>query len=98
MTLIIMFGYFDRCSYTERVRRIGDEQMEIREKAQAQIHDLYNDLMQREQTPALIDITDVLLQVYKKLDTVKNPEVWVNRLVKRLTDCYTLLILIGQIT
>lgn len=55
--------------------------MEIREKAQAQIHDLYNDLMEREQTPALIDITDVLLQVYKKLDTVKNPEVWVNRLV-----------------
>lgn len=62
--------------------------MEIREKAQAQIHKLYNDLMQHEQTPALIDITDVLLQVYKKLDTVKNPEVWVNRLVNYIPELF----------
>lgn len=55
--------------------------MDTRQNAQTLVHDLYNELIQREQTPELTDITDVLLQVYKKLDTVKDPEVWVNRLV-----------------
>lgn len=39
------------------------------------IHELYNSLMDRPQKPSgLLDITDVLLQVYKKLDTVRYPE------------------------
>ena len=36
------------------------------------IHELYNSLMTRpNQTKALLDITDVLFQVYKKIDTEK---------------------------
>ncbi|HFM6519079.1 TPA: bacteriocin immunity protein, partial [Enterococcus faecium] len=39
------------------------------------IHELYNSLMTRpNQTKALLDITDVLFQVYKKIDTAKYPE------------------------
>ena len=46
------------------------------------IHELYNNLMAREEKPSgLLDITDVLLQVYKKLDTVKYPEYLINKLV-----------------
>ena len=46
------------------------------------IHELYNSLMDRPQKPSgLLDITDVLLQVYKKLDTVKYPEYLINKLV-----------------
>ena len=46
------------------------------------IHELYNNLMAREDKPSgLLDITDVLLQVYKKLDTVKYPEYLINKLV-----------------
>ncbi|MCD2257468.1 bacteriocin immunity protein [Lactobacillus sp. CC-MHH1034] len=33
------------------------------------------------QTSELLDITDVLAQVYQKIDTAKNPEALVNRLV-----------------
>ncbi len=33
------------------------------------------------QTKALLDITDVLFQVYKKIDTAKYPEILVNKLV-----------------
>jgi transcriptional regulator with XRE-family HTH domain len=32
-------------------------------------------------TPQLLDITDVLAQVYRKLDTAKNPEALLNRMV-----------------
>lgn len=47
------------------------------------IHALYNCLCERkEQSNELLDIEDVLLQVYKKLDTVKNPEALINRLVQ----------------
>lgn len=46
------------------------------------IHELYNSLMDRPQKPSgLLDITDVLLQVYKKLDTVRYPEYLINKLV-----------------
>lgn len=46
------------------------------------IHELYNSLMTRpNQTKALLDITDVLFQVYKKIDTAKYPEILVNKLV-----------------
>ncbi|WP_461215744.1 bacteriocin immunity protein [Lacticaseibacillus sp. GG6-2] len=34
-----------------------------------------------DQSPQLLDITDVLRQVYQKLDTAKNPEALINRLV-----------------
>ncbi|HAP8853142.1 TPA: bacteriocin immunity protein, partial [Enterococcus faecium] len=45
------------------------------------IHELYNSLMTRpNQTKALLDITDVLFQVYKKIDTAKYPEILVNKL------------------
>ncbi|ENZ5663371.1 bacteriocin immunity protein [Enterococcus hirae] len=46
------------------------------------IHELYNSLSARNNyTNSLLDITDVLLQVYKKIDTVKYPEILVNKLV-----------------
>ena len=46
------------------------------------IHELYNSLMDRPQKPSgLLDITDVLLQVYKKLETVRYPEYLINKLV-----------------
>lgn len=52
------------------------------EQTKAAIHELYNSLLQQpEQSPALLNITDVLLQVYQKLDQVKNPEVLMNKLV-----------------
>ncbi len=34
-----------------------------------------------DQSPQLLDITDVLGQVYRKLDTAKDPEALINRLV-----------------
>ncbi|EGO9277175.1 bacteriocin immunity protein [Enterococcus faecalis] len=56
--------------------------MDNRELAREYIHKLYNLLNKRkDNTSELLDITDVLLQVYKKLDTVENPEALVNRLV-----------------
>ncbi|MDK1722544.1 bacteriocin immunity protein [Dellaglioa algida] len=46
------------------------------------IHELYNYLIKRSNTStSLLDITDVLLQVYTKIETVDNPEALVNRLV-----------------
>lgn len=46
------------------------------------IHDLYNELMQQSnKSAALLDITDVLVQVYSKLDQTKNKEALVNRMV-----------------
>ncbi len=53
------------------------------------IHYLYNSLKKREnQSVELLDITDVLLQVYKNLETAKNPEALIIRLVNyiRLTS------------
>lgn len=49
--------------------------------AKENTHTLYNSLMAHpDKSNALLDITDVLLQVYLKIDTVKNPEALVNRL------------------
>lgn len=46
------------------------------------IHELYNHLSQREdQTAGLMDICDCLLQVYKKIDHVKNPDTLLSALV-----------------
>lgn len=46
------------------------------------IHQLYNSLQDRElKSSELLDITDILLQVYTKLDSVNNPEALINRLV-----------------
>lgn len=46
------------------------------------IHELYNHLSQREnQTAGLMDICDCLLQVYKKIDHVKNPDSLLSALV-----------------
>lgn len=45
------------------------------------IHTLYNSLMAHpDKSNALLDITDVLSQVYLTLETAKNPEALVNRL------------------
>ncbi|MGP5429906.1 bacteriocin immunity protein [Enterococcus malodoratus] len=53
-----------------------------RKQAQQLIHDLYNRLIKRQNPPETVtDITDVLLQVYRKLDNEKNPAALVNRLV-----------------
>ncbi|TGD21640.1 bacteriocin immunity protein [Companilactobacillus suantsaicola] len=52
------------------------------EKTKKVIHELYNSLHQHpDQSSYLLNITDVLSQVYLKLDTVKNPEAWLSRLV-----------------
>lgn len=46
------------------------------------IHELYDALHAHpDQSPYLLNITDVLSQVYMKLDTVDNPEAWLSRLV-----------------
>lgn len=55
--------------------------------AQQAIHDLYQLLAQQSpQTATLLDIRDVLLQVYQKLATSEHPEVWVNRLVNYIRN------------
>ena len=60
----------------------AEAQVDSRERAQQLIHDLYNRLIKRPNlSETLTDITDVLLQVYRKLDDTKNPEAIVNRLV-----------------
>ncbi|GAA2967939.1 hypothetical protein FC48_GL000699 [Ligilactobacillus murinus DSM 20452 = NBRC 14221] len=47
------------------------------------IHELYNSLAERpEKSSALLDILDVLAQVYKKIDQEEYPEYLVDRLVK----------------
>lgn len=47
------------------------------------IHDLYNILNKRnDQSSELLDILDVLLQVYKELDKIKNSEALINRLTQ----------------
>ncbi|MFS7400170.1 bacteriocin immunity protein [Carnobacterium maltaromaticum] len=52
------------------------------EKVKESIHELYNSLIKRsDSSTSLLDITDVLLQVYTKIDSVDNPEALVNRLV-----------------
>lgn len=52
------------------------------EETQQLIHDLYNRLSQRpHSSETLMDITDILLQVYRKLTNAKNPEALINRLV-----------------
>lgn len=52
------------------------------DKVKENIHELYNSLIKRSgSATSLLDITDVLLQVYIKIDTTENPEVLVNRLV-----------------
>lgn len=52
------------------------------EKTKNYIHNLYDSLMEHsDKNSALLDITDVLSQVYLKLDTAKNPEALVNRMV-----------------
>lgn len=49
------------------------------------IHELYNSLAERsEKNSALLDILDVLEQVYKKIDQEEHPEYLVDRLVKYL--------------
>ena len=55
----------------------------IENKALKDIVDLYSLLRERkDQTPEMLDITDVLLEVSKKLKTTKNPEALINRLVQ----------------
>lgn len=56
--------------------------MDIREEAKENIRVLYNSLMKHEdKSSQLLDITDVLAQVYKKIDKAKNPEALLNRMV-----------------
>lgn len=61
--------------------------MLMREEAKEKIHELYNLLSRREEQPSeILDITDVLLQVYKKLDQEKNPAALLNRLVNYIRN------------
>lgn len=61
--------------------------MSMREEAKREIHELYNLLSKRSEQPTeLLDITDVLLQVYQKLDEEKNPVALLNRLVNYIRN------------
>lgn len=54
----------------------------VRDEARKDIQELFELLKKRtDQSAELLDISDVLAQVYVKLDTVKNPKALVNRLV-----------------
>jgi len=56
--------------------------MDNREEIKQYVHNLYDSLMQRsDKTAHLLNITDVLAQVYLKVDRVKNPEALVSKLV-----------------
>lgn len=56
--------------------------MKSKEKVKESIHALYNHLTKRqEKKHELLDITDVLLQVYTKINQVEHPGYLVNRLV-----------------
>lgn len=56
---------------------------DIKKQAKQDIHELYDGLKKYEdQSPELMDITDVLQQVYHTLETTKNPEALVNKLTK----------------
>jgi len=57
--------------------------IEIREKAKKNIQVLYDSLMARpEKSAHLLNITDVLKQVYVKIDNAKDPSVLISRLAK----------------
>ncbi|MFC6176814.1 bacteriocin immunity protein [Companilactobacillus huachuanensis] len=57
--------------------------LEIRETAKENIRILYDSLMKRsEKSSHLLNITDVLKQVYVKIDNAKDPSVLISRLVK----------------
>ncbi|WP_338233041.1 bacteriocin immunity protein [Companilactobacillus muriivasis] len=57
--------------------------IEVREKAKENIQVLYDSLMARpEKSAHLLNITDVLKQVYVKIDTAKDPYVLLSRLAK----------------
>lgn len=61
--------------------------MSMCEEAKMEIHELYNLLSQRnQQPPELLDITDVLLQVYKRMEDEKNPAALLNRLVNYIRN------------
>lgn len=55
----------------------------ITDEAKKYIHNLYDSLMERpEKSSHLLNITDVLKQVYLKIDKAKDPAVLISRLVK----------------
>jgi len=57
--------------------------MDNREQAKQNAHDLYNILIKKSDKSAnMLNITDVLMQVYSKLDEAENPEALVDRLAK----------------
>ncbi|APX71651.1 bacteriocin immunity protein [Companilactobacillus allii] len=54
-----------------------------RDNAKQYIHDLYNMLnKESDKSSHMLNITDVLLQVYSKIDKAKNPEALIDRLAK----------------
>lgn len=60
----------------------NNKEKDIRTNTKLYVKELYDLLLERDdQSSELLDIIDVLLQVYKKIDEVKNPEALVNRLV-----------------
>lgn len=61
---------------------MGEKNEVLIDQAKDTIDQLYDLLSARpDQSATLLDITDVLEQVYKKLDTAKNPEALLNKLV-----------------
>lgn len=60
----------------------SNEEEITRTNTKQYVKELYGLLMKRpDQSAELLNITDVLLQVYKKIDQAKNPEALVNRLI-----------------
>ncbi|MGX7031253.1 bacteriocin immunity protein [Vagococcus zengguangii] len=56
--------------------------MTIAEESKELVHELYNKLARRpEKSSELLDVMDVLYQVYLKIDETKYPERLINRLV-----------------
>ncbi|GEK29055.1 hypothetical protein IV55_GL000666 [Furfurilactobacillus siliginis] len=59
----------------------------IQQAAKDEVHELYNRLSQRtEQSVALLDITDVLMQVYRKIDTTERPEQLLDQLMNYIRN------------
>ncbi|WP_125982067.1 bacteriocin immunity protein [Loigolactobacillus iwatensis] len=60
----------------------SNQENDVRSSTKQYVKQLYNLLSKHgDQSSELRDIMDVLSQVYKKIDEVKNPEALVNRLV-----------------
>lgn len=60
---------------------------EIQQTAKNEVHELYNRLLARDEQPgAILDITDVLMQVYRKIDAATHPEQLIDQLMNYIRN------------